>query len=617
MPLLQFYLMNKLVIVGVFIFLSLNKQVNGQSHDYMWPLGYGPNNSEHRIFYNFKDDPPSTIIRSDSVSNGLYSASFCDQNGNIQFFSNGLKIFDKNGIIVENGFGLNPTVVEWQSRLSYPGGQSGFFLGRPGNSDLIYLLSLDFGLHPANEWPYEYVGQNLLVATIDATANDGHGRVVQKNEVLLSGTLMAPTACIHANGRDWWILVSDADSNRHFRILLESTGFSAPAEQLIGSKPNPIPYNNGNQKGTLFGNCFSPSGQLYADINDYLGISIFHFDRCSGLLFNERRIDFSPSPYHSNFYRNGPGFGAAFSADDHFFYKTATLNGAWVPLIPAGTIPYLFQYDLQNININESVDTINIIDSIDYHFPGNITWEGFYGMELGPDGRLYVAHTDYSYCTVQYPNEPGKKSKFKHDTPFFGTYKSVAIPYMPNYRLGPLDGSPCDTLGINNIPVANFRIDDSLGLLSRYFYDLSHHEPATWNWDFGDGFNSTEQSPLHQYENEGIYQVCLTVSNPYGSDTHCRTLSLGISKTETPQMMNQVEISPNPFCDKLSVVLNANLHSPVFWLYDQMGRLFYQQHLAFGNTEIETRTFPPGIYFWEVRIMGELAKSGKVIKVEN
>ena len=63
---------------------------------------------------------------------------------------------------------------------------------------------------------------------------------------------------------------------------------------------------------------------------------------------------------------------------------------------------------------------------------------------------------------------------------------------MPNYRLGPLNSSPCDTLGINNVPVANFRIDDSLNLFSRYFYDLSYHEPAEWLWDFGDGTTSKD-----------------------------------------------------------------------------------------------------------------------------
>ncbi|MBP6810457.1 MAG: PKD domain-containing protein [Saprospiraceae bacterium] len=237
------------------------------------------------------------------------------------------------------------------------------------------------------------------------------------------------------------------------------------------------------------------------------------------------------------------------------------------------------------------------------------------GAELGPDGRIYIVHSGLGYSTVQYPDRKGKDCKLVHDKPYFGVATGSAIPYMPNYRLGPLDGSPCDTLGLNNIPVANFRVDDTLGFLSRYFYDLSHHEPATWSWNFGDGATSIEQSPLHQFDSAGIYQVCLTVSNQYGSDTHCRTLYLGVSATHNPIPKSQVVVSPNPFRNHLSVALSANFRSPVFNLYDQMGRLARTERLAFGITEIETGILPSGIYFWELRAQGERVKSGKCIKI--
>ncbi len=84
---------------------------------------------------------------------------------------------------------------------------------------------------------------------------------------------------------------------------------------------------------------------------------------------------------------------------------------------------------------------------------------------------------------------------------------------MPNYRLGSLDGSRCDTLGINNLPVAHFRVDDTLGVLNRYFYDLSHHDPAHGHWDFDDGTISEDTSALHTFPGPGLYHVCLTVSN--------------------------------------------------------------------------------------------------------
>ena len=98
-----------------------------------------------RFFYNFNTDTPTIKVRPDTISTGLYSSSYCDKNGQILFFSNGLKILDRNGAIVENGEGLNPTVVEWQSQYSYPGGQSGFFLENPSTPNIVYFISLDFG----------------------------------------------------------------------------------------------------------------------------------------------------------------------------------------------------------------------------------------------------------------------------------------------------------------------------------------------------------------------------------------------------------------------------------------------------------------------------------------
>jgi PKD repeat protein len=70
-------------------------------------------------------------------------------------------------------------------------------------------------------------------------------------------------------------------------------------------------------------------------------------------------------------------------------------------------------------------------------------------------------------------------------------------------------------------PVADFRADRQAGnapFVVR-FTDLSNGSPATWSWDFGDGTGSSEQNPSHIYMNEGAYNVQLTVSNQYGTDS--------------------------------------------------------------------------------------------------
>lgn len=397
--------MRNLTILSTLSLLLFTTNTFAQKHDFQWALGLGPGPSDSNFFLDFRPpDHTGIVIRADTMSNGYYTSSYCDADGNILFYTNGVWILNKSGELVENSMGLNPTLPDWQNYF-YRGGQSGFFLAKPGDSTIIYFISLDFGPHPVHEWPYWYVGQNVMVATIDRTANNGAGKVIQKNQIILTGTLMSPAACRHANGRDWWILVSDADKNKHNRILLTPEGFSVPQTQNIGTKPDPIPYNGRNKNNYIVGNCFSPSGKYYADINDYLGFSIFSFDRCSGLLSVERRVNFPmwalfPSTI-PNHYPYSPGSGAVFSPDDRFFYKTVTFDPSMAITVPLGSIPYLLQYDLMQPNLAASIDTINT-DSFVYHFPPQPTWDNYYGAELGPDGRIYVVHEGVSYCTVQY-----------------------------------------------------------------------------------------------------------------------------------------------------------------------------------------------------------------------
>lgn len=72
-------------------------------------------------------------------------------------------------------------------------------------------------------------------------------------------------------------------------------------------------------------------------------------------------------------------------------------------------------------------------------------------------------------------------------------------------------------------PVANFSSTPRMGFApySVQFTDLSENATG-WSWDFGDGNNSNEQSPVHIYYNQGDYNVKLTVTNPAGTDTETK-----------------------------------------------------------------------------------------------
>ena len=65
------------------------------------------------------------------------------------------------------------------------------------------------------------------------------------------------------------------------------------------------------------------------------------------------------------------------------------------------------------------------------------------------------------------------------------------------------------------------------------FSDASTGNPTAWSWTFGDGGTSTLQSPTHTYGAPGAYEVSLTVSNAYGSDTTSRSVSVTPASTIT------------------------------------------------------------------------------------
>lgn len=81
-------------------------------------------------------------------------------------------------------------------------------------------------------------------------------------------------------------------------------------------------------------------------------------------------------------------------------------------------------------------------------------------------------------------------------------------------------------------PIANFGADEtspSLGSLVT-LTDLSENIPTSWLWSFNpttvtflDGTSATSQHPHVSFDQEGLYSVTLTATNPWGSDSETKT----------------------------------------------------------------------------------------------
>lgn len=109
---------------------------------------------------------------------------------------------------------------------------------------------------------------------------------------------------------------------------------------------------------------------------------------------------------------------------------------------------------------------------------------------------------------------------------------SYTIPNLPSgtYTVKVTENGGCSqtkTMSVTNSnqqPVANFAY--SVNGTTVTFINQS--SPGTYSWNFGDNGNANTSNPSHVFGNNNTYEVCLTVTNSCGSQTTCKTVTVGV-----------------------------------------------------------------------------------------
>jgi hypothetical protein len=79
--------------------------------------------------------------------------------------------------------------------------------------------------------------------------------------------------------------------------------------------------------------------------------------------------------------------------------------------------------------------------------------------QIGPDGKIYINTTSTTMAlhTIESPDSAGVACNVQQHSILLPKFNAT-LPNFPNYRLGALAGSPCDTLtGMSNIPLHEFK----------------------------------------------------------------------------------------------------------------------------------------------------------------
>ncbi|WKZ65723.1 MAG: T9SS type A sorting domain-containing protein [Flavobacteriales bacterium] len=261
--------------------------------------------------------------------------------------------------------------------------------------------------------------EQLYLTTVDMSLGGGLGAVVNKNQVILSDDLNLGylTAVRHANGRDWWAFCHKLNTNAYYRFIVTPSGISLDGTQSIGMTR---PADNGQA-------CFSPDGSKFAYYWGEQDLDIFDFDRCTGLFSNPVFIPINDY--------NGAG-GVAFSSNGRYVYVSSFFD--------------MYQFDTEAADVASSMVHIAVWDSTYSPSPPFATL--FNIAQLAPDGKIYVStdNTTLVLHVIHSPDSAGVACNIEQHGIDLPRYFGNSLPNHPNYHLGPVDGSVCDSLGINN-----------------------------------------------------------------------------------------------------------------------------------------------------------------------
>ena len=266
--------------------------------------------------------------------------------------------------------------------------------------------------------------------------DNGLGDVAQANICLTQESVLDGVAAVrHANGRDWWLIYAinqigtATHDNKFYMYLITPDGRSAPYILNIGDL---FLTNAGDLSFSKDG-----SKMLFSTITGL--IEVFDFNRCTGTFSNATIVE-------PEIVSTRAIMSCALSPDKNLVYASSN-----------DYISYLYQYDLRANPINSSRDTLGVFSNLH-----NIT-----GMlRLAPDNKIYLSNIYYNFINSPFPyqdsiynpynmnlsviNSPdsvGAACNFQPYSFYLGGKRTYfGLPNNPNFELGPVQGSVCDSL---------------------------------------------------------------------------------------------------------------------------------------------------------------------------
>ncbi len=410
--------MKKIILILTFSLVCLF--VHGQGRNSIWCFGDSAGidfrNTLNPIAFTSSMNSKGTCSTiSDSLGNLLF---YCGSPDIAGFWNGNTKlgvVYNSNHEKMLNGDSLVCDV--WYHEM--------VIVPNPTNTNQYFIFHID----DANLF-------GLYYSIVDMSLDSGLGEVISKNNLLSNdkaGDYLQ--ALKHGNGKDWWVIFRSAPpANNYFYVYsINSFGVQLDHVDSVG----PLSASDG---GDLR---FNSNGSKFAFCNWNGLLAVYHFDRCNGQITLDQTIhqEFSvgTSPYF---------FDCCFSPNDSMLYVSCA------PYYSTNdtTQIYIYQFRLWMANVYASK---LVVWNVPYpNFPG--------AVRLAPDNKIYISSTSlgYPYDSTNYfmenmnltvINQPNRVGALACDVQPYSFYLGgkrtyLGLPNNPNYDLGPLTGSLCDTI---------------------------------------------------------------------------------------------------------------------------------------------------------------------------
>lgn len=497
--------LKKIFTAIVLIFFFFNTQA--QKETWHWYFG-------NKAGIDFSSGSPIADTNSKMFA-GEGVSSISDSSGILLFYTNGMMVWNKSHLIMDNGLNL----MGHQSST-----QSSIVVKQPCNDSIYYIFTLDANENYNTNPP---VHKGFRYSLVNINTNNGLGKVIQKNILITDNTCEQFTAIKHCNGKDMWLIVAIRNSNAYHAYLLTSNGITTNAViTTIGAGSVLDSWCAGYMKAT-------PNGKTIAiahsqNLSYGVNLEIFDFDNSNGILLNP--ISISCCSITSNVL----SYGVEFSPNQKYLYISYFSEASNGP-------SFLYQYDISSSNPSTiSQSTVMLYWNYDTVTQSNTHFAS--ALQMGCDNKIYIAFAGHSYLgVINYPDSAGLACNLvKNGVYLNGKQCNWGLPtFFPGFFNKQPDYTfTQNCLKFNFTPVCDSASLDSI------------------RWHFGDtaaGINNTSAlyALLYKFSDTGSYVVKVYYYYPCNRiDSVIKTIDVQLPAYNFPQ--SYIAYTITPLCKQLS-----------------------------------------------------------------